>query len=134
MNIDKMEAGPELDALVAEKVMGWSVCDTADGGKAGIAPRQTCSAVRVPPYSTDISAAWQVVERLCTTYPGLGVGGPFANRFVLEVPNNEPLACKARFCHQGHVNEAGGEAAPLAICRAALKAVGVTEIEGVNNC
>jgi hypothetical protein len=73
-------------------------------------------------YSTDIAAAWQVVEKLCATYPGLGVGAPFANRFSLVVPNAEPLACRARFCYQGHINEAGGETAPLAICRAALKA------------
>lgn len=44
-----MKPSRELDALIAEKVMGW---DAFDVGCANI-----------PHYSTDITAAWDVVER-----------------------------------------------------------------------
>jgi hypothetical protein len=66
MNALDLQAGPELDAIIAEKVMGWNVCNTADGGKAGVAPGQTFSAVRIPRYSTDIAEAWEVEERIAT--------------------------------------------------------------------
>lgn len=62
-----MKAGREMDALVAEKVMGW----TDRHGEFAIPPDTSPhrGAIRympekVPPYSTDISAAWQVVEKL----------------------------------------------------------------------
>lgn len=58
------EAGRDLDCLIAEKVMGWNVCDTADNDKAGIAPGQTTSAVRIPPYSTVLWSAWEVAEKV----------------------------------------------------------------------
>lgn len=51
----------ELDALVAEKVMGLSIW--RHGRRVDY---KTDDSVynRVPSYSTDIAAAWQVVERI----------------------------------------------------------------------
>jgi hypothetical protein len=61
----------DLDALVAEKVMGHAV--EKWGGESHIkapdAHPTSCAKVwhDIPHYSTDISAAWQVVEKLTTT-------------------------------------------------------------------
>lgn len=111
MDIDKLEAGPELDALVAEKVMGWNVHFVEPELRNGrehwrdpvhntlYLPSQWCP-------SGDIAAAWEVVEKV--------VPGPQGFNLYLS------SAWQASF--------AGGTAvartAPLAICRAALKAVG----------
>lgn len=58
-----MKPGRELDALIAEKVMRWNrehdECGLPPGvyGSDNIQP--------FPHYSTDISAAWEVVEKIC---------------------------------------------------------------------
>jgi len=76
-----MEAGRELDALVAEKVMGWYVehvppIDSDDiwvtrfyrgsGDAAHLSGRRTISDLvsAVPHYSTDIAAARRVVNAM----------------------------------------------------------------------
>ena len=84
MNIDEMAAGSEMDALVAETVMGWTierrqVVDLANLNKAarhitqydvtddhGVKWSTCCNldAVGMPNYSTDIAAAWEVVKAL----------------------------------------------------------------------
>ena len=54
-----MKPGPELDALIAEKVMGWKLSRYFwDTGTGKIAIERT------PKYSTSIQAAWDVVEKL----------------------------------------------------------------------
>lgn len=66
--IEKMEAGPEMDALVAEHVMGWTGWKRAEGDCLhGIPPNATGGdrhGTCVRSYSADIAAAWEVVERL----------------------------------------------------------------------
>jgi hypothetical protein len=61
-NIDKIPAGPELDALVAEKVMGWKNVrrygarkDGKDNGYTGKKQDKLgrWRLTKVPPYSTD---------------------------------------------------------------------------------
>jgi hypothetical protein len=142
--IDELQAGPELDRLVAEEVMGWTIYD--DGGEphrwlggdglltgwaldewsdgyfdeysphyAGDAPALfTPHGVFRP--SVDIAAAWLVFERMTELI------------FCSSVGNNGNK-------HAAHIdcrfwNEADGRrgisiarTAPLAICRAALKAI-----------
>lgn len=112
-----MNAGRELDAMVAEKVFGWepAVNPWGDGRNIGwnLPPcipneleRRTWS--RDPlPYSTDISAAWQVVEKI-----GLGIQ-PCGDGWVCGIPGNRSKPSVL------------GASAPLAICLAAMKAVGV---------
>lgn len=70
MTADDIPAGRELDALVAERVMGWTrrarghsmlMVDVWDGpvdGPVGIA------AWRIPAYSTDIAAARLVEDEI----------------------------------------------------------------------
>lgn len=67
-------AGRELDALVAEKVMGWTNVqanaftpygqDACGTPPDGIKPMWNSGRSAIPRYSTDIAAAWQVWETL----------------------------------------------------------------------
>jgi len=143
IDIDSMPAGRELDALVAERIFGWKriaegsvSIDVQSGetvllndlfvspddyervkvvGSALVAP------MNLPDFSTDISAAWGVVEKVIR----------LVNRgFELSVTNHYPdiypdiYGVDVRFDGHDMVN---GNTIPLAICRAALKCVGVNQ-------
>jgi hypothetical protein len=138
VSADKLPAGRELDALVSEKVMGrqwftfihqsyllepqvaehicfhgssWTKGKTADwDSESQILTNLRFQ--RVPDYSTDIAAAWEVVEKLGLLKTSrLTQDNP--DEWVVETKEHDPL------------DIASGETAPLAICRAALKAVGL---------
>ena len=85
-----------------------------DEGKAG------CPHVRrIPSYSTDIAAAWGVVEKLgMATIENASRTGPWNVGFVWHSSNGNPYWVHAE-----------APTCSLAICLAALKAVGV-EVEG----
>ena len=115
MDIDKMEAGPEMNALVAERVMGWQKI------RDPLAPKGTTNRYRyvdkdwlgndrrLPKFSTDISPAWLVVEKMLEKHEA----------FHLEyIPDKQWYAM---FWFATYFTSA--DTAPLAICRAALKAV-----------
>lgn len=96
-----MEAGRELDALVAEKVMGWTGC-------------------RDSPYSTDIVVAWRIIEKFGFMIHPTGHGR-----------EGKPAGYWVGYPRDGHSGLVGdmdndtvafAETAPLAICLAALKA------------
>jgi len=115
MQVDEMEAGRELDALVAERVMGAVPAHTPGDWMVAVgAPpyyRFGGSVRGLPDYSTNIAAAWQVVERMseqalpCVMHDGQMWVGEF-------------------YCIT-YSHTAYAHTAPLAICRVALKAVGV---------
>jgi hypothetical protein len=115
-----MEAGRELDALVAAKVMGLIVRidpmskDLMTGKEPGIPPRWG-NMTLVRPYSTSIEHAWQVLE----TLQGLGaywtLGGPDCRGKTWVAQYGK--GSREVFCGEA-------DTAPLAICLAALKAVG----------
>lgn len=107
-----MKPGRELDALVAEKVMGWQIF-----GDEGVHPRHKdlfdktphWSMLReYPCYSEKIAAAWEVVGKIndCLHLKEHGVKG------VWEV----------FFCGY-HGSIVSADTAPEAICKAALLAV-----------
>jgi hypothetical protein len=107
-NFDEMEAGPAIDRLVAEKVMGWTIKPRHNGF--------TSPATHLSwGPSEGIEDAWVVVERM------IALGKMFSQ------------------CTHGHDNEewsvsfgtanALADTAPLAICRAALKAVSTANEE-----
>lgn len=127
-----LEAGPELDALVAEKVMGyrWSLYDGPRWEVIGIERgpekavlvlpasnwRDADSSVErskpcIPVYSTDITAAWEVVEK---------VADGDTCRLMYEHGHWEASFQQGDFW-------ATDTSAPLAICRAALRVVGERE-------
>lgn len=113
--IDLTKPSRELDALVAEKVMGEQVRGTwiIDGVRPDGIPNRQCP---VEHYSSDIAAAWEVVEKLDGEW---------------KLQGHEGLGWEAGFdSSTGGMDavivsvEAMADTAPLAICVAALKAVG----------
>jgi hypothetical protein len=107
-----MKAGRELDALIAEKVMGFDI--VPGPGELGIKVNIT-ECRRIPPYSKNIAAAWEVVKSF---------GGRF--EFSLEEDQGELMPWIASFSRLDASDMASAEAetAPHAICLAALRAVG----------
>lgn len=102
-----MKAGRELDALVAEKVMGWN-CELRECHTRKVLHSEYGGP---PHYSTDIADAWLVVEKIDQQVT------------VTKCADGWLVTIDDYFCHGGVEIMAG--TAPLAICLAALKAVGV---------
>lgn len=131
VNIDQMPAGRELDALVAERVMGCKVRRRIFDGVGGTpsepesftelscqcptGPRHSSSG-GTNYYSTDIAAAWEVVEKVRDLVP--------AEKFSVDwVSNNMTNKWQAGWWGGGvPVLVCGEDTAPLAICRVALTA------------
>jgi hypothetical protein len=112
-----MNPGLELDVLVAEKVMGQAI--PREGFPASHRPTFP-GAYYLPAYSTDIAAAWEVVEKLQSMQ---------AEASLLMIKNPVVKTCRVRFMTEnaeiaGHSQE---QSMPHAICLAALKAVGWPE-------
>lgn len=137
-----MQASRELDALVAEKVMGytlrfaakaWTDADwmgsdtpTETNVMAIYAPfeqfpRSGAFDKSIPHYSTDIAAAWEVVEKLYER--GLCVGVSTLHEWKTKCECSVYYADMA----QRMVANADADTAPHAICLAALKALEVRE-------
>lgn len=111
------QAGRELDAKVARFVMGWTKATLSDGVAGPEAywcagGKAMCLVDSFTP-STSIAAAWEVVERsrLLRWYVLGDYGGSWA---VLEWGEDDYRVY------------AEADTAPLAICKAALKAVGAS--------
>lgn len=120
-----MKPGRELDALIAEKVMGWTRLEHSAPDAlvpAGADPSQRINLTFVPRYSTDISSAWEVVEKL-------GAEG-FSLHLKAHRHENPPKGeeHEAFFWSNLVHREAFASTTPHAICLAALKTVpGVSE-------
>jgi len=118
-----MRAGRELDALVAEKVMGWKLYKDPVGypmykvpGGADCAPSECCPYH----YSTSIRYAWHLVGKFehwrfesnppeeLATDPGLG-------KFHMDIWTETGCHCKS------------ADSVPLVICLATLAAVEARE-------
>jgi hypothetical protein len=118
----------ELDALVAEKVMGWTWHDTMlcwYPSTPGATLNDTRSKQDWQP-STDISAAWEVVEK-STSFCEV-------SRWIDEATGKIEYVCGITIGHKpdpsgDQPSVAIADTAPRAICLAALKAVGV-EVDG----
>ena len=135
-----MKAGRELDALIAEKVMGWS--SQADGlywdagnhrtrlvlGSIIAKKRKEMGLENAQDFvfapSTNIAAAWEVVNHLmCLGYD---------NKWFFQLHYDNVELWDASFYKESTSDGGGPEvwstagAPALAICLAALKANGVT--------
>lgn len=121
-----MKAGRELDVLVAEKVMGWTYKTFPEGACPHIKHWYSGEQyMLMKPFSSDISAAWQVVEKLkerTNLFPQVGWVRVHDNTYQhrCEIWMNDPSAHK-----HGWLADEYADTAPLAICLATLKAVGV---------
>ena len=117
----------ELDALVAEKVMGWKMYKGAwfpEGFDFEVEKHKynadwLSNGIHIPHYSADIAAAWQVVEKMKADFSDGSVEG-----FSLWFSSN-PVQMPHWKCmfenSEDHV-KAEAPTAPRAICLAALRA------------
>ncbi len=122
-----MKPGKKLDALVAEKVMGWKRIPI-DPSRYGIDwmwdKKEGCLLIdsqECPKYSTDISAAWQVVEKMFQDAWSIQIEGSELIDSRLghggfDVRFNCKCGARGRF-------DAEGDTLPVAVCLAALKTV-----------
>lgn len=116
-----MTPGRELDALVAEKVMGYRVLSRwdADGTIKHLVDENQCEVdpPEFPHFSTDIAVAWEVLEKLRTD-----------NAAVHLLASSPALKGEGHFrcivwAHIELCYDANAATAPHAICLAALRAV-----------
>jgi len=136
-----MPAGRELDALVAQYVLGHKLCtgdqaivltNKAFPDRPGWEtwyiddwhiledPIPDAGLERLPYYSTDIAAAWQIAEKLRLCLIPRVDGGWNALPWE-DVRGSGPLPASAGSAHT----------APLAICHAVLKTVEKLRTDGV---
>ena len=119
MTIDEMPAGRVMDALVAE-LMGVHL--TLPNYPQGMYP---------DPYSTNIVAAWEVVDAMSRRGIWLSVSDHRHGLYGIDNPEPHWWVTWMRTdreinptCPEGDIEwETQADTAPLAICRAALKAV-----------
>ena len=134
MNIDEMQAGREMDCQIALRAMGWTEAGwDCDMHEYNGVPGNGANGVLyiVPNYSTEISAAWQVIEKmpmpleLAKSYEKVYESGPIGWQ-VCWCPNemNQCEGCNDD-CRCTSGNDVWAETAPLAICKAALKTLEV---------
>lgn len=135
----EMPAGPKMDALVAEHVFGLAR-KIRPAGEALTEPvtvytdnrfysdgshfrRQLERDPRVKPrsYSTDIAAAWEVVERLREMFGHVVLSAGYLGYRCGEPPPCDSYDCMELGSHEWRQPRAE-PTAPLAICRAALLA------------
>lgn len=132
-----MAPGRELDALVAEKVMGWQWANEGVRGQYRLHPPDSTSPTGAYPVdvgpgeewspSTDIAAAWEVVEKLRAMNSTLELYSPGA--LVNDEMGIHAVEWQATFKSWEepwgpHGPSVEAQTAPHAICLAALKAVG----------
>ncbi len=133
-----------INRLVGERVFGWTVVAASDGEpiwsnecSTPLAFQYASAPVKFGPnFSTEIAAAWEIVEKLHGHHECAGYGycvqlhkDPRGDRSFLD--------WKCRFMGWANPDATeGGEmptawavadTAPMAICLAALRAVGVPE-------
>lgn len=136
MNPLELPAGRELDALIAEKVMGSPRHHWYEGYRGGILYEiemcANCNVSRenfngekigedeicVKPYSSQIESAWAVVEKVNSLIASWRTKEHGYAQHRFEIYRDSEGWVAGLSCYKAHA-----ETAPLAICRGALKAV-----------
>ena len=114
------QAGDELDALIATKVMGWTLVKSSMTPR-GYPPEHWLTGVGkyrsmlLFTPSTDINNAWLVVETMAVRNYTFNISGPDDMWYAI-FQRNDALV---NFSNRGKA-----DTAPLAICLASLVAVG----------
>lgn len=113
-------AGRAMDMQIAEKVMGWVRGRSYANGNGdwivdgATSPSRTWNLT--PHYSTDIAAAWLVVEKM------RALGYQLDLSHALGDAIERPLLYAKFSLLRGYTNHANSDSAPLVICKAALLA------------
>ena len=119
-----MPAGPEMEALVAKEVMGYTV-EFQEGGSEGgrvervwfiVADENQTGRPAIPKYSTDIRAAWKVARKLQSQGDALTLQRR-------EMIDGAPGTAIWTAWLQKSKESGWAVTPPLAICRASLLAV-----------
>ncbi len=120
-----------LDRLVSEKVMGWTVNKELSPYRWAVPLDQgllydcwdQTPATKTEEFSTSISAAWEVVEHLRKQRHTDG-----GRRWLVSmIDHTDSVEIVVEDFREGDRWYAVNESAPMAICLAALRAVGVPE-------
>ena len=131
----EMPAGREMDVLIAEKIMGYTLSelslpaypkyklfDIESGEFSGYVKE-------VPHYSTNIADAWEVVKRMPIPFK---LEKCWEKAYQIGPEGWSACWCTDADCEGCNENsrctngdDAWAETAPLAICRYALKVAGV---------
>ena len=128
MNVNEMEPGRELDALIAEKVMGWRRVNDED--PYFWPSKEMCDRLKeqypdvigydyfpAPLFSTDTAAAWEVVEHMINTP---GPDGDYWD-VILDITSMKTICVMGELAD--YRVQAESKSTPHAICLVALKAV-----------
>lgn len=117
-----MSAGREMDILIAEKIFGWKrkiyppdslgTLGSAVWEKPGPHRPHIMTIAGMPNYSTEISAAWEVVEKLNSLGWNVCVASRIDGQYACFVTKQAAEDGSAPY----------RESAPMAICLAALEA------------
>jgi hypothetical protein len=127
MQTTELVAGRELDALVAERVMGFRWVPTTSNSEQRLLapPEMTNEAVDqaiglghsvtelAPRYSSDMGAAWQVVEFMRGQGLRPVLMPDWGKQWQCVVYRQDQYVCQSKWF----------DSAPLAICRVALVAI-----------
>lgn len=116
-----LEAGTALDWEIARRVFGWTAVGVPSIDQVWFyAPTGKSTRHEIPPFSSDIAAAWNVIERM----QELGWWARLTTPFEPGQPwfcGFTPLGTSGWNGRPDH--QEGAETMPLAICRCALKAL-----------
>lgn len=120
----------EIDALIATEIMGWRLLLRSSGEQVGVRCPPYWFPVSPPKYSSDISAAWEVVERLKEE---TGIFYCIEQHHLAEEPtawlfSSDDVPAGTIVAEDAAKWSATAATVPLAISLAALKTKGI-EIE-----
>ena len=115
MDIDSMQAGPEMDRMIAEKVMGWKRWRES---KVNWIHPTGYGTSNVPNFSTDIAAAWEVFNHVRINWLFSVRKAFFAH--LREIVSKEHVILKGNLISWPDVFIF---VQPVHFCKAALKAV-----------
>jgi len=122
-----VNAGRELDAVIAEKVMGYKYSDQF---KAYVHNERAIDYSYAPPFSTDIAWAWEVLNKLNFSViktPDGFISGEAEYQFGQSQTSGYeewPEDYNIGYAIPAENNPVECETAPHAICLAALKVIG----------
>lgn len=121
----ELEPGREIDCLIAEKIMGWKVIEGSYINSVYIVGDDDYKEIGSCNFSTDISAAWEVVEKMKELHYDTAELYRFTdNKWLVKfVCSYGPCPYHNNPENTWHGSSVTAQTAPEAICKAALLAV-----------
>lgn len=119
-DIEKMEAGYEINKLIAINVMGWTLVNNHGfaGGRFWIGHGGSfgdMSESYLPDFSGELAPAFSAIEKMCEKHFRFEIGGNF-----MGLGHKYAAFDNEQWADQNPLYKAWADTTPLAICRAAL--------------